>query len=72
MNWRKWFGLPAKDSDRESRRDPDLDLMKHMVENHEYRLQELDKDLDAISGGNRRQFAERRTFPRPPRQQNES
>jgi hypothetical protein len=64
MNWRKFFGLPPKDSGRESRRDPDLDLMKHMVENHEWRLQELDKDLDAISGGNRRPYTERRAIPR--------
>jgi len=67
MNWRKWFGLPSKDSDRESRRDPDLDYMKHIVEDHEFRLQELDRDLDAISGGTRRPYTERRAIPRPPR-----
>ena len=67
MNWRKFFGLPSKAEQRQSRRDPDLDYMKHIVENHEYRLQELDRDLDAISGGTRQKFVERRTLPRPPR-----
>ena len=64
MKWWKWFGFRDADEGRESRRDPDLDLVKHMVEDHEYRLQEMDKDLDVISGGNRRQFVERRSMPR--------
>lgn len=62
--WRTLFGL-RKEELREQRRDPDLDLVKHMVEQHEYRLQEMDKDLEAISGGTHRPFIERRQFPRP-------
>lgn len=66
MNWRKWFGIPSQQSMRESRRDPDLDQLKRIAENHELRLQELDRDLDAIAGGSR-PFVERRLLPRPPR-----
>jgi len=69
MKWWKWFGFLDADEGRESRRDPDLDLVKHMVEDHEYRLQEMDKDLDVISGGNRRAFVERRSVPRHSRRE---
>jgi len=65
---RALFGRADEES-RDDRRDPDLDMVKHMVEQHEYRLQEMDKDLEAISGGNRRPYVERRALPRPPRRE---
>ena len=61
--WRALFGRRGAQDAREHRRDPDLDLVKHMTENHEHRLQLLEKDLDAVSGG-REPYRERRQTPR--------
>lgn len=47
--WRWLIGGEPIRARRE--RDPDLDLVKHMAENHEYRLQLMEHDLERISGG---------------------
>ena len=49
--WRIVLGLKDVEPYPELRRDPDLDLVKHMAEDHEYRLQLMERDLERISGG---------------------
>lgn len=65
--WRWLSGEERADARRDLRRDPDLDLVKHMAEDHEYRLQLMERDLERINGGLGRgpyAAADRRQKPR--------
>lgn len=62
MRWWPWTRVRRAVFDR----DPDLDLVKHMTEQHEFRLQQLEREAEQIAGVVRTTYRglERRRLPR--------
>lgn len=48
--WQRWTRA-ARDEREASRRDPDLDLVKQITEQHEFRLQLLENEAERIAAG---------------------
>lgn len=65
--WHRWTWM-GREERLATRRDPDLDLVKHMTEQHEFRLQLLENEAERIAAGRgsgefRQRGADRRRLP---------
>lgn len=62
--WKRW--TQSRTLPRDYPRDPDLDLVKHMTEQHEWRIALLEEEADRIAAGRAPQFRtkDRRHLPR--------